>query len=481
MYKVEWGGDTPDIVSLTVKSCVNPTYELTPGGVGVACLSFTARGDVSIPVGAALTLYRDEEKLGVFLAEKPQYQGGLWKIEAYDRLSLLEQELGQWLYGLPDWPYTLQQLCDKVLEQCGVAAANTLPRHGDYPVAAFAASGITGRKLVQWICEVSGCFCRANPEGEAEFSWFTPTDTVIAPTGERFYYMDGFTREDYTVDPIEKVQLRLENGDVGAVYPDEAEERNTLRITGNYLLTTVSAEKNEAVAQGLYEHLKDFSYTPGKVVTVPVIRAGDIFTVEEEAGVSYTLIAMTCTETDGVLTAECTGAHRRDDSHATNTARYEAITGRVMHLSADVEGLKMQNKAANGSLAELLLQVEGIAATVKNADALQEQVTSVQQTAEGLTLQVEKLTQTGVGSVTTGAGYTFDDNGLRIAKTGQEMENLLDNTGMYVRRGGEGILTANAAGVQATDVTVRNYLIIGTHARFEDYPENRTACFYLDL
>ena len=59
------------------------------------------------------------------------------------------------------------------------------------------------------------------------------------------------------------------------------------------------------------------------------------------------------------------------------------------------------------------------------------------------------------------------------------MENLLDNTGMYVRRSGEVILQANAAGVQATDVVVRNYLVVGTHARFEDYPVGRTACFYL--
>jgi len=63
------------------------------------------------------------------------------------------------------------------------------------------------------------------------------------------------------------------------------------------------------------------------------------------------------------------------------------------------------------------------------------------------------------------------------------MENLLDNTGMYVRRSGQVILQANAAGVVATDVTVRNYLVIGTHARLEDYTGstdgNRTACFYL--
>ena len=45
------------------------------------------------------------------------------------------------------------------------------------------------------------------------------------------------------------------------------------------------------------------------------------------------------------------------------------------------------------------------------------------------------------------------------------------------------MLQANADGVIATDVTVRNYLIIGTHARFEDYSNGsdnaRTACFFI--
>ena len=479
MYRLEFDGGSLDITGLTLKTALGAATELQPGGVCAACLQVTAAGEVTLAPGTELTLFREEEQVGIFLAQKPMYNAGLWQIEAYDRVSLLDQELGQWLYALPGWPYTLQELCDRVLEKCGLTAANLLPRHGGFPVDAFAATGITGRILLQWICEVAGCFCRATPTGELEFSWLRQTDTVIAPTGERFYYMDGFTREDYSVRPIEKVQLQQTETDIGAVYPDDSEELNTLRLTGNYLLTSLKAEKLETVAQGLYEHLKDFTYTPGRVVTVPVIRAGDIFTVVDEEDSPHTLVAMTCTETDGVLTVESTGSPRRDSSGAVNTARFEAITGRVMNLTADVEGLKLQNKAASGSLAELSLQVECIASSVRRVDAAEEQLTKVEQTAQNLTIQVEKLNREGAGAVTTAAGYTFDDTGLRIAKAGQEMENLLDNTGMYVKRAGEVILRASAQGVLARDVTAENYLIIGTRARLEDYGGNRTACFYL--
>ena len=54
---------------------------------------------------------------------------------------------------------------------------------------------------------------------------------------------------------------------------------------------------------------------------------------------------------------------------------------------------------------------------------------------------------------------------------------------MYVLRGDTVMLQANKDGVIGTDMTVRNYLIIGSHARFEDYTDDDgaagTACFYI--
>lgn len=129
------------------------------------------------------------------------------------------------------------------------------------------------------------------------------------------------------------------------------------------------------------------------------------------------------------------------------------------------------------------LDVDGINAQVarqdSDIDGLQGQVSTLQQTADGVSIQLKNIVDNGVDKVTTKTGYTFNDDGLRITKSGQEIENLLDNTGMYVTRSGETILQANNAGVVATDVTVRNYLIIGTHSRFEDYGDGRTACFYV--
>lgn len=89
----------------------------------------------------------------------------------------------------------------------------------------------------------------------------------------------------------------------------------------------------------------------------------------------------------------------------------------------------------------------------------------------------------GIDSVTTSTGYTFGADGLRIAKQGEQMENKLDNTGMYVTRDNVPILTANNQGVTALNLTSHQYLIVGQNSRFEDYTgdggEARTGCFWI--
>lgn len=116
-------------------------------------------------------------------------------------------------------------------------------------------------------------------------------------------------------------------------------------------------------------------------------------------------------------------------------------------------------------------------------DGLQTDMTTIQQNADKITLQVQKIVDDGVDKVTTTTGVTVDGDGLHIGKDGEEMESRIDYSGLHVERNGEAILGATASGVEAENVTVRTYLTIGLHARFEDYSNDRdsarTACFFV--
>lgn len=114
---------------------------------------------------------------------------------------------------------------------------------------------------------------------------------------------------------------------------------------------------------------------------------------------------------------------------------------------------------------------------------IRERISTIEQSAAAIGIQVTKILNDGVDKVVTSTGYTFDAEGLKIQRAGQSIESLLNNAGLYVKRSSEIMLKADSSGVEATDVKVNNYLIIGDHARFEDYNDGadakRTACFYI--
>lgn len=118
-------------------------------------------------------------------------------------------------------------------------------------------------------------------------------------------------------------------------------------------------------------------------------------------------------------------------------------------------------------------------ATDNEIQIIKENQTTFTQTAEDITLRVESIETTGATKVKTGTGFTFDEQGLRINRDNSGVENLVDNTGMYVKQDGTEVLSANEKGVKAKDLHAVTYLWIGSHSRFEDYEGNRTGCFWI--
>lgn len=102
--------------------------------------------------------------------------------------------------------------------------------------------------------------------------------------------------------------------------------------------------------------------------------------------------------------------------------------------------------------------------------------------ANAVDIAIDRKLSNGVDQVETATGYRFDADGLNISKAGEEMTNLLDNTGMYVKRSGNNILVANSKGVEAVNLHAKTYLIIGSgngRSRLEDYGTDRTGVFWV--
>ena len=144
---------------------------------------------------------------------------------------------------------------------------------------------------------------------------------------------------------------------------------------------------------------------------------------------------------------------------------------------------------ANSKLTSLQLNTESIGATVlgisTSIDNMSGQVEELSKqvqatmTDEEVRIEIQNSLSSGTTKIATTTGFTFDENGLNIGNTKSDISTTITENGMTVSDGGNAVLVANDEGVQAIDLVARTFLVIGRNSRFEDYENNRTACFWI--
>lgn len=105
-------------------------------------------------------------------------------------------------------------------------------------------------------------------------------------------------------------------------------------------------------------------------------------------------------------------------------------------------------------------------------------------TPEDVQIQIQSSLASGVvNEITTTTGFTFNEEGLTVSKSGTEMKTTISEDGMTVYRGGDALLTANHEGVDAMNLHATTYLYIGAHSLLQDYDVDggqRTGCFWIE-
>lgn len=183
-------------------------------------------------------------------------------------------------------------------------------------------------------------------------------------------------------------------------------------------------------------------------------------------------------------------------TNATPTTLGEAIKetfARVDKANKRIELLVSDADSMANTLATLQLDANTINAAVQkleqtmveSADGMAEsmaQLTSRVEaavTAQDVSIAIKSELDNGVEKVVTSTGFTFDEEGLKISKSGTDLNTQITEDGMEVRNGDGAVLTANSVGVDAANLHATTYLIIGTNSRLEDYDTNRTGCFWI--
>ncbi len=420
------------IRSVTLTEQVSDQDDLCPGAACAACAEielWAPENKMQIAQGEELTLTRvdttagTETQVGIFLAEKPvRSSANVYTVTAYDRMTLLDRDLSPWLREQQEnFPMGLTVFIQAVCAQCGVALADGaldgLP-NGGYQIAAFYADGLTGRQLIQWAAQAACRFARMTPDGKLTFGWYadfaavgigpgtaaaeqtalslagqllTTADGEIWTFGQRAAgYLSGtLSYEDYETAPIDKVQIRQSDDDVGVIYPPDETGTNALVLQGNLLLTTATAEALRPVAQAIFETMQGVSYTP---LTVSVQAAdglpapGSIVMVTDAYGRQMQTYVMSRTITGQRVTLESTGNARRDSTAAVNEQKYTNLSGKLLEISASVDGLKIAASDLAGGMASLELTVDGLTTEVSGKLDEDDAKTLIDQSLESITL-----------------------------------------------------------------------------------------------
>ena len=454
------------IRALTVTETVSSTDDLCPGGACANKLEITIWVEpgsaLAITSGTRLRHYRADAAgtrtlCGTYWAVKPTRQTrNTYKVLAYDRMTLLDKDLSPWLREQQGaFPMTIKALVQAVCAQCGVeivpgnleAQVNT-----GYSVPAFYTDNMTGRQIIQWAAQAMCRFARMTPAGQLEFAWYTDHArsgigpgagsawTALDLSGQLLATADGevwtfaqpqagyfsgtLSYEDYTTAPIDKVQIRQSDDDVGVIYPPGETATNALVIQGNLLLTTQTADALRPVARAIFEQMQGVTYTPLQV-SIPLDAGapapGEIITVTDAYGRTMQAYIMQRTISGQKVTLESTGNARRDGTAAVNGQKWQNLQGKMLEIKADVDGLNIKASELEGDYTELSQTVDGLSVSVVKdgevrtafaADTSSVTISSGRVTFAANTLVVNsdnfRLTETGSVSI-TGMFFSLGD------------------------------------------------------------------------
>ena len=373
-----------------------------------------------------------EMAMGIYTVDSfvRQADRRLKKITAYDRMQKFSTDVSAW-YQVLTFPLTLKEFRYSLCEYIGVKQIDTDLPLDDMPVSkTIDPEQLSGLDVLQAICEINGCFGHIDKTGRLRYQFLGcaglypsetlfpdddlfPGDLLDDENTEQilFYKQSDTSYEDYIVTPIDRLQIRQEEGDVGVLY---GKGSNTYVIEGNFLAYGKSSEELEEIAAAAFENIAGRTYRPCKIVNpgLPWIEVGD---------------GLVCYTSDDVIETYClkrtmTGIQGMMDTfEASGSIEYE-----------ENFGIQSQIIQLEGKSAVIKKSIEQVSVDMRNLKENME--TQFKQTAEAIALEAKRA-----GEAEAALGVRADQIALSVKNlndyTDAQIKLLSDSITMKVSKG----------------------------------------------
>lgn len=318
-------------------------------------------------------------------SDKPTADRGYRDVVAYDAMyDIISTDVASW-YNRLTFPMQLKAFRDSFfaffdIEQEEVSLVNDsmeIERTIDVQV-------LSGKDVIQSICEINGCFGHIARNGKFKYVFLETIMGGLYPSNEIYpandlypqqpnvqivgsgLYVDTPTYEDFTVKPIDKLQIREKEGDIGVIVGDGD---NTYIVEDNFLVYGKSAEELTVIAENMLSVIDGLEYRPFDATLVgnPCLEVGDNVRLHTK----YQIID------SYVLQRTLSGVQALRDEFSAEGEEYQSE--KVNDIQTDIKQLK-------GKSNTLERTIEETRSTIANMEeGLQSEIT---QTAESIRLEV---------------------------------------------------------------------------------------------
>ena len=309
--------------------------------------------------------------LGKYKVQSAKLQDDLIfkEVIAYDKLKDTDVDVSSWYNGLfptGNETYTLKQFRSSLLAHLGIEEVlQTLPNDDMIVEKTIDPTQISGRTVLEATVELNGAFGNINrygkfrriilqpgygdyptddypqmdyPVSETDTSYLN--DNLIDETiGKSMYKSVRF--EEYTVKEINKLQIRAEENDIGAIVGTGT---NTYVIEGNFLVFGKSSSELERIAINIYGYIAKRPYRPYETenIGLPYIEVGDSLEYATDDVVHGYVLHRTLTGVQSLWDEiEAPGSEEREQNFGVNKEIIQ-LQGKVTRIRKDVEGVSIE-------------------------------------------------------------------------------------------------------------------------------------------
>ncbi|WP_051685338.1 hypothetical protein [Clostridium sp. KNHs205] len=349
-------------------------------------------------------------------------------VVAYDKLKYTDTDVASWYNGLT-FPLTLAAFRGSLLSYLDIEEEERhLPNDNMTVEKTIDPVQLKARDVLQASEEINGAFGRISRYGKFKHVILEPNyglypadnlypsddlypvdenDTTFFQEGTEAVNISvamrsGIRFEEYTVKEIDKLQIRQEEGDIGAIVGTGT---NAYVIQGNFLVFGKSAEELETIAINAFGNMQKRPYRPfeSQNIGLPYVEVGDTASFEQSDTVSGYILKRNLTGIQALRdTFSAEGNEEREQNFSLNTQVIQLL-GKSNVLKRTVEEMSITITDMGAGLQSQITQTAGQLQT-QITDTKNNLESQISQTATSITQQVTDVNNNLQGQIDVQAG-----------------------------------------------------------------------------